>query len=309
MPFKGHPGWQRPARISHFSVSKILDTFFFLFPHLSTAATVLLTPFNQHSRTGALRSSLMGKNSTFLQTWSLFATLPVFLNPLCHYEQHPSWEHNLNSQSYDRGRGNMAKPSSKCCFVTQTEELEFPKVHVRKTAAAEWALEFVHALKILEMLRALCHMCPPEWDGEPAVLGMTWEMPQPCKQALGCVDREGHDQYCIILVTNVAFLILKYLIPALVEVTALLCPLLCFVPPHQHIPVPVSAKLTLIKASCCTYSFFWDMYISPREKAPYISINTHGCGVSLWAGALSSSSGVAGRQPGSKWVPVSCAST
>lgn len=62
-------------------------------------------------------------------------------------------------------RENIVNPISKCCFITQSEELWFPKQHTRKTAAAERALEFVQALKILEMLRALVSSVSP-WMGQ-----------------------------------------------------------------------------------------------------------------------------------------------
>lgn len=59
------------------------------------------------------------------------------------------------------------------------------------------------------------------------------------------------------LVTNGAFPILKHKIIALVGDAALLHPF----PPADPPPVPVSARLALIKANCCTYSFFWVLYI------------------------------------------------
>lgn len=145
------------------------------------------------------------------------------------------------------------------------------------------------------MLRALCHMCPPEWD-------MTWEMSQPCTQSSGLCGQRGTWSILYHFGDKCGIPIKKYWIIALVEVTALLC----------ASAVPVSAKPSLIKPSCCTYSFFWEIYIyicPEKDIYPYISINTRGCGARPWAGALSNSSGVAGRQPGSKWVPVSCASS
>lgn len=64
---------------------------------------------------------------------------------------------------------------------------------------------------------------------------------------------------CVIFlyVTNVAFPTPKHLIIALVEVTSLFCPS----PPVDPPPVPVSARLALIKPDCCTYSFLWVVYI------------------------------------------------
>lgn len=54
--------------------------------------------------------------------------------------------------------------------------------------------------------------------------------------------------YSKALVTNMAFPVLKHLIIVLVEVAALLHPS----PPADPPPVPVSARLALIKASGCT---------------------------------------------------------
>lgn len=42
VPFKGDPGWQRPARTSHFSVSKNTVTFFFSLPTAATGCTIAM---------------------------------------------------------------------------------------------------------------------------------------------------------------------------------------------------------------------------------------------------------------------------
>lgn len=119
VPFKGSPGWQRP---SHFSASKIPDTFFFPFPQQPCGPADSIQPAQLDWDTQLILNGkkipLSSRFGACLPSCLDFWTLCAIMNTT--FPGNPT----LNSQCvYDRGRGNIINPTSKCCFITQSEEL------------------------------------------------------------------------------------------------------------------------------------------------------------------------------------------